>query len=370
LSEPVHYFATEGRSYASALCLVFVASWYAALAISGLPNQLNSKRAAAVGSLAALIHVYAALFCGCLAAGLLALAFFLRRRDLLQPGLVLGLSASIVFATWLIIGIHSVDRISWLIHSTWSVLVAAVFATTLAFGVPVNSLGAVLAVAMLTIALMLAIFGLLIAKSRALFTAFIIAISLFIFLPIMASFLRPIIFGRYWAIGSPALPVLLVFAIKIWFFGGSDRYSRALCAAATALYVLTVILGSSNGRANTKPFWNGAGVTKPLLRNCQGATVHVYFGKPTNVESFAGIWSFQYLTGALSTKFKDAQLETTPYLAAENSSCDVLGWAEHAFGWQRLSEKDLLKLMKIQASPNEVEIARHATGFVILKRPA
>jgi hypothetical protein len=372
LSGPVLFFASEGRAYVSALSIIFVPSWYAALAIIGFPDQLSFKRAAALGCLAALTHVYAALFCGCLAASLLALAVFFGRKDLFKPGLALGLSASIVFAAWLTIGIHAVDRISWLSFSPSFVLGAASFVTSLALGAPILSLmAAVMALALLA----LAAFGILSPISRPLFTAFLIAFFLFVLLPVIASFVQPIIFGRYWVIGAPALPVLFLFAAKLWVLDApASRASNTVPAGAAALYLLaaSIILGSSNARANTeaKPFWSGAAIARPLLGNCQGATVHVYFGKAKNVEWPAGIWSFQNLTGAWSTQFKDAQLETTSNLTAASSSCGVLGWAEHAWGWQRLSERDLLKLMKIQASPNDVEIARHASGFVILKRPA
>ena len=90
LSGPVLYFASEGRAYVSALSIVFVTSWYASLAITGFPGQLTLKRAAILGCLAALTHVYAALFCGSLAAGVSALAVFLGRKELLKPGLALG----------------------------------------------------------------------------------------------------------------------------------------------------------------------------------------------------------------------------------------------------------------------------------------
>ena len=100
LSGPVLYFAPEGRSYVMALSVVFVASWYSALLILGFP-ALTLKRATILGCLAAMTHVYAALFCGSIAAGLLTVGFSYKRKELLKPGLALGLSASVVFAIWL-----------------------------------------------------------------------------------------------------------------------------------------------------------------------------------------------------------------------------------------------------------------------------
>ena len=113
LSGPVLYFVPEGRSYLTALVIVFVTCWHVALAIISFPPQLTLIRAAILGCLGALTHVYAALFCGSLAAGLLTLALLFRRKELLKPGLALGLSASIVFAIWFGFAhnaIHRIDR--------------------------------------------------------------------------------------------------------------------------------------------------------------------------------------------------------------------------------------------------------------------
>lgn len=69
-------------------------------------------------------------------------------------------------------------------------------------------------------------------------------------------------------------------------------------------------------------------------------------------------------------QFLDMQLDATPDLVAATSSYTVLGRAEHVFDWQPLEVADLLRLLKIVASPDEVNIIRHSTGFVILKKPA
>jgi hypothetical protein len=57
----------------------------------------------------------------------------------------------------------------------------------------------------------------------------------------------------------------------------------------------------------------------------------------------------------------------TPWLAAATSPCPVLGWSEHSWSWEELKDSDLLRLLKIEASPDEVDVLRHFRGFVILK---
>ena len=134
LSGPVLYFASEGRAYVSALSIVFVTSWYTSLAITGFPGQLTLKRAAMLGSLAAMTHVYAALFCGSLAAGLSALTVFSGRKELLKPGLALGLAATIVFGIWLSVAFDSVENLNWIEFTVRRVLDAALSVKELALG--------------------------------------------------------------------------------------------------------------------------------------------------------------------------------------------------------------------------------------------
>ena len=176
LSGPVLYFAPEGRSYVMALSIVFVASWYTALVMSGFP-ALTLKSATILGCLAAITHVYAALFCGSIAAGLLAVGFLYKRKDLLKPGLALGLSASVVFAIWLSIAFDAVRNIAWIQFSVRDVLNAALSVKEIALGA--NVLAAVL--------LVIFLYGLLNRKSRPLFLVFSIAFLLFALLPIITS---------------------------------------------------------------------------------------------------------------------------------------------------------------------------------------
>jgi hypothetical protein len=58
------------------MTIVFVASWYTALAIKDPHQRPRVASFIALGAVAVLTHVYAALLCGVLGAGLLSLAFF------------------------------------------------------------------------------------------------------------------------------------------------------------------------------------------------------------------------------------------------------------------------------------------------------
>jgi len=52
----------------------------------------------------------------------------------------------------------------------------------------------------------------------------------------------------------------------------------------------------------------------------------------------------------------------------------MLAWAEHVqlgSDYPAMpSDAELLRLMKIEASLQDVEVRRHPSGFIILKRPA
>ena len=365
LSGPVLYCATEGRSYVMALSVVFVTSWYASLAITGFLEQLSLTRSIVLGCLGALTHVYAALFCGSLAAAFVALAVFSGRKERLKPGLALGLSAAAVFGIWLSIAFDSVKNIDWIRFTVRSVLDAALSVKELAFG---TNLQAILIIALFA-------FGLLNVRTRSLFTVFCITLLLFTLLPVITSFVRPIITSRYWLIGAAALPVLMCFAARFWILEGFAALSRkSLIAGVAAVCFLftSSALGFANARHYTflKPIWRGADIVRPFLSRCPAASVHVYYGnsnKPYEAWE-SGIYGFSKLTRASPTLFADPQEDSTSHVPAEASSCPVLGWAEHTGGLKGLNDSEILKLMKIDASPDDVEFVRHHTGFVILKR--
>jgi len=365
LSGPVLYFAPEGRSYLMALSIVFVTSWYAALAITGFPERLSLIRAAILGCLGSLTHVYAALFCGSLAAGLVTFVLFFKGKDLLKPGLALGLSASIVFVLWLAIAYNAIDRIDWIEFTVRKVLTAALSVKELAIGSNVGVL----------FVLALFVFGLYSAATRALFIVFCIGFLLYAALPVLTSFMQPIVTNRYWQIGAVALPVVVTLAARAWIVEGlaAPRMKTFIAAALALVFLVTSsFLGFANARhyMSSKPFWTGADVVRPFLAQCGGSAVHIYYDNSDRPYSPwpAAIWGFHKMAGTSQTAFLDAQDDSTPWLAAAISPCPVLGWAEHAWSWEELKDSDLLRLLKIEASPDEVNVLRHFRGFVILKR--
>jgi hypothetical protein len=371
LSGPVLTYAPEGRSYLASLAIVFCASWFAVLAVCGPERRHSVLPFAVFGVLAALAHVFAALFCGALAGGLLALAIVDRsRRDLAAPALVLGLSTSVTFAAWLLMALSSLGNIGWIEFSFQDIRVAVWFVRKLA-------VGGIVAVLLLAVLLL---FGFARTATRPITLVFGVTFALYVLLPLIASLKQPIIAGRYWMIGAPALPVLIVALAAIWYREARDtRENQAPLYALGAAGVLAVISGVSGfltAREFTaaKPTWKGAAVVRPLLKECPNGSVHVAADEITKPLPGPFIASFARLANVPSTLLVDVGNAQTPLLSPDDARCPVLAWAEHVrLGDNFLTQvpdAELLRLTKINASPKDVEIRRHQSGFVVLKRRA
>ncbi len=358
LSGPVARFVAEARPYAMAMGIVFVASWLCALAIS--EPRVSASRAgfALIGVIAALTHVYAALLSGSFAVALIALAAIRHRSDLMACGLALGIATSLVFLIWLALWLPSaaLERLYWMKFTYETVISALWEAKQLAMGRHL----------LLVLAGLLA-FGLLWPTTRLLTLAFCIAFALFLMLPLLVSLKQPMIFGRYWVQGAPALIVLVAFLARTWLFDPASQGLRFLpmagVLAAVTFLMISDVAGFMTAYALTaqKPAWKGAALVAPLARSCPAASVHVNGFVPF----------FGYAAGIPDAVFADIRDPTTKPIRSASATCSVLGWAEEphpADFMRRATIDDFMRLMKIEASPSEVEILRHPTGFVILQR--
>jgi hypothetical protein len=133
--------------------------------------------------------------------------------------------------------------------------------------------------------------------------------------------------------------------------------------AAVAFLTISDATGFITARAFTaaKPIWKGALVVAPLARDCPTASVHVNGFIPL----------FAYTSQIPDPVFVDAREPATDPVNPTDSKCPALGWAEepHPADFMRwATDEDLMRLLKVGGSPSQVEIVRHATGFVILRR--
>jgi hypothetical protein len=358
LSGPVLRFVSEARPYAVAMALAFVTSWFSALAILAPRARRGPTSFALLGIVAGLTHIYAALLCASFAAALVSFAVIWRRSDLTASGLSLGISAALVLSIWLALWLpfHSLADLHWMKLSYATVLSALWEAKQLAIGPH------------LLIALIaLLAFGALWPTTRMLTLAFLVAFAIFLILPLLISLKQPIIFGRYWLQGTPAIIVLIALLARTWLFDGISWRPHLMPIAGACAAVVFLAISDATGfitaRAFTaaKPIWKGASVVAPLARDCPIASVHVNGFIPL----------FAYTSQIPDAVFADARESATDLVNPADSKCPVLGWAEepHPADFMRgATDADLMRVLKVAASLSQVEILRHSTGFVILRQ--
>ena len=291
LSGPVLRYTAEGRSYLAALALTFVASWLSASAILSPRRPPALTSFALLGALSATIHVYSALMCCCLAAGLFVAAWLWRRSDLWAPSLALGIPAGALTLAWLAYAYAAglFGNFAWIPYSVDKIFIFAgevilnafpVGANIAALDYALHTAGAPLRDVILTaypsiisVGVIILIFGLglLTKRLRIASAAFGVCFLLFFLLPVAASFKQPIIVGRYWMIGAPAVLVLLLFFIQGWLNEGSEkargwRFSLVAAAATAAFLGLTTFNGLDAARAlvTLKPAWRGGALVSSM----------------------------------------------------------------------------------------------------------
>jgi hypothetical protein len=371
LSGPVLAYTAEGRSYLAALAIVFCASWHCVLAVSYTGRRHPILPFIVIGALSALTHPFAALFCGSLAAGLVVLAIFdPLRRDLLWPGLTLGISTTVVFAMWLLWALSALGNIGWVEFTLQAVREAIWYVRKLV-------VGSWFAVALLAA---LIAFGFVHRATRPLVVVFGVAFALFVALPLVGSLRQPLVTGRYWMIGASGLVVLVVALAATWWRAeGSDgtvRASRYALVAALLLAMISSISGFLTARAFTaaKPFWEGADTLSALLKSCPAGSVRVGTFKLDKPTPAASVASFAYMSRVAPQVFVDVVAATTPLLRVAQARCPAIAWAEHVQLGDNFAshptDAELLRLMKIDATPDAVDVRRHGSGFYVLVRGA
>jgi hypothetical protein len=379
MSSPVIYYTPEARSYLLAFALTFVISWRVSLQLTEKDSRPFALGYAALGLLAALTHIYASLYCCCVAAGMIAVAMkYPRRPFLFRDAIVLALSAGLSSCLWLIAVRHSLNRVDWLnmfFNVRWVLN---------SFGLVFMLAGGPVVIAMMIIFARLPVDRRI--EARPLTLAFSIAYFLFFVVPILVSFKRPVIMGRYWLVGFPGIVVFVVFQLAVLFPelvgkdhppGEFDR-SRHTCAALAVLW-MAISLGGVCLRFYDKTVWRGLGDVKPLIASCPEGSIHIGTGLIKKDKFYLSTarhfgLGIPQLFGALAEVSPDIFVPILgsdgPLLAAGDAKCPVLGWAEHlnADALKNFSDADLLRLLKIEASNKDLDIRRHRFGYVVLLR--
>lgn len=353
-SGPVLTYFPEGRVYFPSMCIAFATSWAAGLNVVAGRRVVGLAAFCVLGVAASLSHVFSTIFAGSVAASLVAYGVLSRRKDLLMPGLVLGVSTTIVFAVWFATVQNSLHRVSWIQFTLSDVRAAFWYARVLAIGpgfmlIPLAGI---------------LLYALRANGARPLLTVFGAVLFLFAALPMAASFVTPIITGRYWAIGAPLIPVLLVFVGRAY-LQWSHPTARWAAAATALLIVVTTGFGIMTARTFTldKPSWDGAPTVAIFGRGCPAASIRVSDLMMSNGVSL--------ITQLPETTFVDATKPDIPTVRLSATECPVIGWSEHFLpveGYnQSMPDEALLARLRLDVLPGDVEIIRHKSGYVVLK---
>lgn len=363
LSGPAMRYLSEARSYFLSMTLAFLSAWFTALIVSRPRSGPSLAALAAVGILAGLTHLYAALLCCSLSAGLLLLAILHERRELLAPAFALGLSSGVVITIWAVllkifVNIGGSGHLGWMTFD-WNTLYKSYWeAKSLAVG---GKIPAAIFVAFLVCA------G-AIATTRNLAIVFGTAFALFICVPLAISFKMPIISGKYWAIGAPIIIPFVCMALQTW-LGATGKFARLGATLAACALASSCLTGFGVGRTFIvqKPSWWGAKTVADEAQNCGPGTIRVYNAPVGSIETFR--WAFSLTSGLPEDTFVDARTPVVRDGHDDEGHCRVLGWAEHVLPLVG-SDAELEKRLRVNLPPAELKVERHSSGYVILRRQA
>jgi hypothetical protein len=357
LGGPLAAYLPEARSYCLAMTASYVAVMLAGLYVSEAYRPRSLIIFAIVGVLAGLSHLFAALLCCALATGMLAINYPLRNHEQRLAAFALGGSATAATASWMFmwwwLGPGSLGQVSWIPFTAASVQEAGFGALSIAHGSAwiTAGFGIIMGVALLD------------RRSRRLATLVAIAIGLFVVVPVIISFHVPVIISRYWLVGTPLFTAPLVLFIGRWSFGLRRAAFATAATSALVLVSLPLSFEKALGLVIAKPMWRGVTIVKEQLETCGPKSIHVLGFTP----------GFSLMTGAPPSTFVDVRgLEEST--RSETDTCPILGWSEHyvlRFGPDYLAKAtadELLRLLKLAYSPEEVVIARHDSGYVVRRR--
>lgn len=363
LSGPVMRYASEARAYFLSLMIAFVAAWFTAIAIKSPRSSPSLAAYMCVGVLAGITHLYAALLCCCLAAGLILLSIIDGRRDLMRTGLALGVSSGLVTSIWavllmIVVATGDQGHLGWMTLN-WETLYAAYWeAKSLAVGSKAASLFFVAFALVLVIT----------PCTRNLVIVFGTALVLFILIPLAVSMKMPIVSGKYWAIGAPVIIPLVCFAAAEW-LEAKGRLSSLGVGLAVCVLIASSVTGFFTGRffVAQKPSWWGGELVRASANQCGPGSIHIYNAPVGAIRDFR--WGFAKTSGLPEDVFVDVTGPADGTIeSSRTGSCNILGWAEHVLPLVG-SDDELMRRLQIEPSEG-TKVVRHSSGYVVLKKGA
>ncbi|GGZ20783.1 hypothetical protein [Asticcacaulis endophyticus] len=312
---------------------------------------------AVLGAVTALSHVYGALFAGGLAAALVVEGLVSRRTEVWRAGLIIGVACSVPFLIWFM-GVHHQEG-GTLRNIGWISFAPEHIKSTID-GILRVFIGPVWVLIIWAMALVTALRSPVFRRS-----GLMVAVVAVIFLigPFVISAKVPILHYRYFAVGFPALVLLLAFAVnEVW----RNEPSR-LRKGAAAIFVLIPVVMSlpvSWAELTMKPVWRGAEVVRVNAQACPSGVVRGLTYPDARVQP---IFPFTYEYLLRSTGLKVTGSDQVADVSDIN--CRLVAWVEHnGFISETTDEALLLERLNLtnrQQVP--LVIHHHRNGLVILK---
>lgn len=352
VSAPAIAFGLELRVYGPALATTLAAAWVACE--TALPGHRPPPvwHMALIGALAASTHLYGGLAAGALAAG--ALLVTRTGAGLWRGPLAMGLAASLVTGTWLVWNFGSSYLVS---HILFSVLggILQVF-SFLDF-----SLGHLALLPFVVIALVVMRRD---AGTRPVASLALVAIGLFILLPALASFAKPILTTRYLYVGAPILTTALAFALV----PGAASQTRQL---AVVTLVLLSAVGAFTGIAfvAAKFSWKGHEIVAAMAKDCPAGSIKV--NRPFRAEQNEP-WRFglAMASGLPASTFAVTRDGNAPDFTGFD--CPVLAWVVHVWTEDAVLPDAAVLGPRFGFDINPATrpaVIATGNGYVVLKRP-
>lgn len=364
-------YALEGRNYVWVFCASLALGTLAGAVTTGTKARtLDLVAGGILAALATWLHLFGAFFAGGLAAALVLTGWLvLKRADVVRLGFAVGLSAIAAMAIWLAFAYRMIATTTT--DGFWIVLdraeIVGIFWIIKQYSVgytPALAAGA----AFMGLAL-------LDRRLRALPALIGLALTTFAVLPFLISLHTPIVQGRYFLVGYPAILALMGFLLRdaLVIVRNDRRPSVALgVAIAGVLFLIAPILTGASTAAwhfSGRWDWRGAAVVERAILTCRAGEVRALNSSmPENPLSPFGFGFDEYLKGRL----RHPQADVAPLRDVADIDCPVYGWAEHYHPggdreWSRqASQAQVLEAFRLTNRTNRaLTVDRHNGGLVL-----
>ncbi len=333
-------------------------------------SRVDTGITVALAATAGITHVYAALFVFCLTSavaleGVLRQTGPWRERSLLRLAVLTGGACAMTFGLWGVGLVRNTGRhppsIEWIRFDYPSVSTAFVWDSLVQVGPPV-------ALGLFLIAIAIACGAR--RPGGTLCVAFVTA-ALFFVMPLLISFLKPIIHAQYYPVGGAALLILLAFAtIEAWAEERRQadwRSHTALAGLAVALALPLLCSGmASRAWADNKLVWRSAEIVRAQAPSCPERRVRVV-PPPWGMQGklYPG---FAYILRDSGLTVEDSR---DTLRDVSDIDCSVVAWSEDSQkpNWpESLSEEERLKVFNLTNREHvPLTLRRYGDGYVVTK---